>query len=851
MQVDSAVGRRAVRTAPAPAVLVALVALVVLASACSDSAPPTADGTPGVEASPFDGTYRAEIRRTDDGVPHVVASNWTSAMFGQGYASAEDDTCTLPDQILRVEGRRASTFGAGDDGENVASDFAWRAIGIGARAARDYDDERDDVKTSVDAFTAGWNRYLQVGGADGATGWCAGASWLVPVEPRQVYAYVRSIALLASSADLVEYLGSAQPPTVPAAPASLRTPTPTAEGTLASMRPVGEHAIGSNAWGIGSDRSAGGGGMLLANPHFPWEGPLRFWEVELIVPGELDLYGAQLVGLPGVSIGFTDQFAWSHTVSAGHRFTAYTLDLVPGQPTAYRYDGSARSMTSRDETVEVRQPDGTMSTVTRTLWASEYGPILALPGLGWTGTLAVTYRDANLDNRAFVRQMLDIDQARSLDEVIEVHRRDQGTAWVNTVAVGVDGQAWYADLAATPALSEAALEAYQASLEHVGVASIAAGLGFVVLNGSRSLNQWIDDPGARQPGLIAFDHLPQVERRDHVFNANGSFWLSNADHPLTGDFGPLVGAGATAQSPRTRQNARLLADLSATGPSGPDGRFDLDELRAVALANGGFVADELRAAVVERCRATTAVEVPARAAIGGSAAGPGGTVDLRTACDVLDHWDGRSDLSSRGAALWRELVSSYRPDDLEVAGALWARPFDPGDPVGTPSGLAPAPAAGPDPVLVRLGQAIQDLEAAGVALDAALGDVQHASLVGGTVAVHGGSDLEGVMNVVSWSPVPGTDGPVSTRPPAIGGGSSLGPGGYGVNSGTSFLLAVDLTSGGPHAVALLAYAPRDDPSGAATRAALDAFASKSWRTVVFGAGALAAATEVTTTVVSS
>ena len=82
--------------------------------------------------------------------------------------------------------------------------------------------------------------------------------------------------------------------------------------------------------------------MLLANPHFPWEQELRFWEVQLTIPGQSNIYGVQLSGLPGVGIGFTDSFAWTHTVSAGNRFTAYTLDLVPGSPTTYKYDDEPR-----------------------------------------------------------------------------------------------------------------------------------------------------------------------------------------------------------------------------------------------------------------------------------------------------------------------------------------------------------------------------------------------------------------------------------------------------------------------------------------------------------------------------
>ena len=143
--------------------------------------------------------------------------------------------------------------------------------------------------------------------------------------------------------------------------------------------------MASNGWAIGADRSADGGGLLLANPHFPWEGERRFWEAHLTVPGELDIYGAQLSGLPGIGIGFTEEFGWTHTVSAGNRFTAYRLRLVPGSPTTYMYGDEQRPMTATDVTVDVLQPDGTVAPVTRTMYSSHYGPMLDFPGVGWTG----------------------------------------------------------------------------------------------------------------------------------------------------------------------------------------------------------------------------------------------------------------------------------------------------------------------------------------------------------------------------------------------------------------------------------------------------------------------------------
>ncbi len=41
----------------------------------------------------------------------------------------------------------------------------------------------------------------------------------------------------------------------------------------------------SNGWALGGDVTASGGGIVFANPHFPWAGEARFWECHLTVPG--------------------------------------------------------------------------------------------------------------------------------------------------------------------------------------------------------------------------------------------------------------------------------------------------------------------------------------------------------------------------------------------------------------------------------------------------------------------------------------------------------------------------------------------------------------------------------------
>ena len=105
---------------------------------------------------------------------------------------------------------------------------------------------------------------------------------------------------------------------------------------------------GSNAYGLGREATRSGHGMVLGNPHFPWQGSQRFYQSHLTIPGKLDVAGASLFGVPLVLIGHTRTLAWSHTVSTARRFTPYEVQLVPGDPTAYMYDGEVRRDEGRD-----------------------------------------------------------------------------------------------------------------------------------------------------------------------------------------------------------------------------------------------------------------------------------------------------------------------------------------------------------------------------------------------------------------------------------------------------------------------------------------------------------------------
>src|SRR3546814_1512377 len=139
-----------------------------------------------------------------------------------------------------------------------------------------------------------------------------------------------------------------------------------------------------------SDLTGTTGGLLLANPHVPWDGENRFYQIHLTIPGKIDVRGANLLARPGVAIGFNHDVAWTQTVSYAARMTLFEVDLVPGSPTRYRLDGRERDMVRVPVTIDVKRPDGTVETRTHDFYETVHGPIYVDAGSGitWGGTRA-------------------------------------------------------------------------------------------------------------------------------------------------------------------------------------------------------------------------------------------------------------------------------------------------------------------------------------------------------------------------------------------------------------------------------------------------------------------------------
>lgn len=762
----------------------------------------------GQEKAP-EATYRVEIVRTSYGIPHITADDYGSLGFGEGYSGAEDHVCNIAYGIIEARGERAEYYGPGDKNLHVMSDIVIRALDIPTNAARDFAAQSAENQEWITGYTAGYNKYIREVGRDNITSWCKGADWLQEITPEDVFS--RFQVLAQTTPYMAGMIVAAAPPKAAEDSAGVKvSPQVIADNVTA----LNVRQMGSNGWAFGRDRTENGRGMLLGNPHYPWYGTNRFWEKHLIIPGKMNIYGVQLLGAPGVSIGFNENIGWTHTVSDSERVVFYKLDLVPGDPTSYYYDGKPRKMTSRKIMVPVKGDKGVVTLTPHTVWFSHYGPMVTLPNAPWSDKQALTIRDANQGNQNLLDQWKAMDLAKDMDAFIGAHRKWNALPWVNTMATSKDGRAVYIDDSNVGRLSPEAIALWQDRVKSdPQTKGFYEKMGLILLDGSDSRFEWQAHPEARVPGVVPFVEQPFQERSDYIFNANDSYWLTNVAAPLTG-YSPLYGPVDAPRTLRTRMNAKLVSDISPDGPAGADGKFSLSEMQQALLSNRSLSAELLVDDLVAACTATPMVTVGAE------------KVDLTAACAVLKNYNRRLDLDSRGAVLFREWITRYNYRETKRKGALFAVPFDANDPVNTPRGLGDKGIA-----LQKLAEAVQVMAKAGLAPDVRLGDVQFAYRAGEKIALHGGNNADGIANILDQRVY--YTRAKQVRGTKIEGSKYLTDKGYAITGGTSFLLSLSYTDDGPVAEAFLTYGESGDPTSPHYTDQTKLFSKKQWRPILF------------------
>ncbi|MFD3945123.1 penicillin acylase family protein [Streptomyces sp. NPDC058579] len=810
-----------------PMAVLAAVAVMSTMAATGSTAAVTDKPSAATEPAPDKPT----IRYTEYGIPHIVASDWEGLGTGYGYAAAKDNICTLADTYLMVNAQRSRYLGP--DGRaspgqnqntttNLNSDLYFQRIkdnGVVERLLGKPapDGPAPEVEEAIRGYVQGYNRYLAETGVDNLSDpACRGAAWVRPITELDVYRHAHAEIIMGSADALLDGLVNAAPPGASAAAASAKpasSPATTAAKIRDAMAASREQSMGSNALAVGSQGVSGGTSMLLANPHFPWQGKNRMWQSQLTIPGKVNVSGASLLGLPAINIGYNDNVAWSHTVATVAPFGLFDVQVDPLNPTKYLVDGAWEQMTSQQVAVDVRNADGTLSKVTRTLWSTRYGPITtSLQGfpLPWVVS-AHAVRDVNMDNLRALNTWFRLDQAKDVHEVVDTLESTQGVPFFNTVASDRKGNVLYADIQATPNITDAHA---QSCLTETGKLLFNQTLRLPtvppvsIFDGKRSACDWPDDPNAVAPGLLDPKKQPRLIRTDFVGNANDSPWLANPEQPLT--FPRVMGDSAAPRSLRT-QELILTAQKRINGTDGLPGKgFTPETMGQLLFADNSRAADLALNATVSMCQ-----NVPF-----GLVLVDGNLVNVSQACPILAAWKSHDYASdSRGswlfATYWSFLLGGQGIEKLP-----WRVPFDPKDPVHTPNSLD----SGSSAVRDALARAVLALRKAGIPLNAPLSDIQKVTRGGEQIPIHGASGPLGVLNVIT----PG-----------------LVDGKFDIVHGSSFIQQVRFTADGPpQALSVMAYSQSADPNSPHHTDQTKLFSAGKWVTERFTEEQIAASPEL-------
>lgn len=846
-----------------------------LLTGCLDDDDSSGSGqaSPNPLVFPEDGELRATIRRTTGGVPHITADDLKSAAFGHGYAQAQDNVCMLAEAVVKARSERAKYFGPGPDtqigiGLNIINDFSYKAQKIYSGAEAGYATLSAESRALVEGFTEGYNRYVTETAPGDLPAECRDQEWVKPISPVDLLAHYRIVGQYASGALFATgAVFLAVPPGISPAPRPV-TPVTDAQGKAleklqaelvataragaGSVRNFSDMGLASNAWGIGKNMTEQGRGALLANPHFPYTGHRRLYEVQMTVPGYLNVHGAGLLGTAIPLINFNENLAWSHTVTTSRRFTWYELALKTGDDLTYVKDGVEKPITVETYQVEVDMGMAEPVVLEREFYFSEYGPMIAanavssqLPAWGEAGALngvpaAYSYRDANANTGGLLDTWLQMSRASTLAEFQNVFRNCGSTLWTNTTYADDQGNAFYIDSSSVPNLSGKAIALVNLRR---AVSAAYAGLfdqGVTLLDGSKSIEDWVETECGP---LVPYDQKPKLVRSDWVQNSNSSYWSTNPDEFLTG-YSPLFGEEKAPINPRTRLGIKMLQNPTDPGfpgapaPAGQDGKFSAEELIGVIWNNRAWYAEQFLPELLERCDA-----------IGST---PVNGVDLSTWCDALGSWDGLYNLDSVGAHIFRVFMANYR-NDLE---SDLTTPFSPADPVGTPADPSTESAGtASDTMLMALADGVLALQSQGIQPDAKLGDVQYYRASGGVapgsgntpvfltqpIPWHGGDgNIDGAFNAVGVVTDPFLEDTRFPRiaPSTIPDTAGLSDGTDGINGwlmarGTSWHFGLEFTDNGPQAYGLVSYSQSTDAMSPHFSDQSELFSGKQYRSLPF------------------
>jgi penicillin amidase len=582
-----------------------------------------------------------EIVRDVDAVPHIRGKSDADAMFGLGYAHAQDRLWQMEFQ-RRVGNGRLSEF-AGPSQLNT--DKFLRTLGVARAAASAWAHLSPQERAPIEAYVAGVNAFLQTHHGRALPiefsilgfepepwrpvdvlvwgkmmAWDEGGNWtkeLLKVElaarlgaekaDQLTPAYVAGGPIIiadgaASTGSLGLGAGGHAHSPNPQSP----IPNPQFGGLLAIDRALqdqlgmGGPSIGSNNWVVGGARTVTGKPLLASDPHMSSSIP-NIWYLAHVTGGQIDAIGATMPGMPGVIIGHNSRIAWGITNTGPDVQDLYIEHL--NDRNQVEHNGAWEPLQIVPEVIKVKgQPD-----VPIQVRISRHGPLISDVTAG-TGQ-PLSFRWTSLD-----------EEDHTLDAFM---RLDAASNWADFTA---------------------ALAQYKAPMQNFVYADVDGNIGYYAPgavpiraggDGSLPAPGWTD--ANDWMGYIPFDRLP------HVVNPPQGYIVTANNPPLPESYPYLM-----TTSWETPYRAARIIELIEGKP-----KLTADDIAAMQADVRSSQARALLPALLEASAADS---------------------QSRDAIAFLSGWDGTIAGESAQAAVyeaWYQQIGAHIFAD-ELGDKLWA-----------------------------------------------------------------------------------------------------------------------------------------------------------------------------------
>jgi len=499
-----------------------------------------------------------EVLRDSWGIAHVFAGTDEAAMYGLGYATAEDRAFQMHFSLRIIQGRLSELVGnirqtSGRD-TSLTSDTRMRTMGY-YRAARALVSRLDPATVSLlEAYSAGINDYIATHGTDLlylfksaglepepwtpadciASWWHLGQFFAgdglgdlanlhsLQQQPQRQNPVVDDSAAVIQQGDvhadwireLNEFAGRAEP---------------------RRRREIADDRFRfSHAWVVGGRKTSTGSAVLVSDPQTQVRNPSLFYEFH--VSGQtFNARGIGVAGSPGLLIGFNENVAWGGTALGADQADLFLLTTSPAHPDQYLHDGEWRDMQVRRETIRVRGAESRELVLRET----HLGPVVtALAEDVRSGEEValkrVPFCDTNVETIQAAMAMMRAQNATEFDAALEKWRFPS----LNIVFGDRAGNIGFRTAAAFPYRSLQAPDG-----------------GNAAHDGSSSKLDWI--------GMIPHSIAP------HVMNPARGF-LASANHRAIASFYPIplfAGTGSGGDTVRSWRLRQLLESIAIMTPA--------------------------------------------------------------------------------------------------------------------------------------------------------------------------------------------------------------------------------------------------------------------------------------------